>query len=42
MVPPARIELPGVPIDDVQEVSNYVAALNYGLKRLEEGFPFYH
>lgn len=33
---------PGVPIDDVQEVSNYVAALNYGLKRLEEGFPFYH
>lgn len=30
---------PGVPLDDVQEVSNYVAALNYGLKRLEEGFP---
>jgi len=29
----------GVPLDDVQEVSNYVAALNYGLKRLEEGFP---
>src|SRR5579862_9436230 len=22
----------GVPIDDVQEVSNYVAAMNYGLK----------
>lgn len=29
----------GVPLDDVQEVSNYVAALNYGLTRLEEGFP---
>lgn len=32
-------EEPGVPIDDVQEVSNYVAALNYGIKRVEEGFP---
>lgn len=30
---------PGVPLDDVQEVSNYVAALNYGLDRLTEGFP---
>jgi Fic family protein len=30
---------PGVPVDDVQEVSNYVAALNHGLKRLTEGFP---
>lgn len=30
---------PGVPLDDVQEVSNYVAALNHGLKRLGEGFP---
>ncbi len=30
---------PGVPVDDVQEVSNYVAALNHGLKRLREGFP---
>lgn len=30
---------PGVPLDDVQEVSNYVSALNYGLKRLSEGFP---
>ena len=30
---------PGVPLDDVQEVSNYVAALNFGLKRLSEGFP---
>src|SRR5206468_5993069 len=26
----------GVPLDDVQEVSNYVAAMNYGLKRLEK------
>src|SRR5947208_16123477 len=32
-------ELPGVPLDDVQEVSNYVAALNYGLARLRESFP---
>jgi Fic family protein len=32
-------EIPGVPLDDVQEVSNYVAALNHGLKRLREGFP---
>lgn len=32
-------EAPGVPIDDVREVSNYVAALNYGLKRLQEDFP---
>ena len=30
---------PGVPLDDVSEVSNYVAALDYGLKRLAEGFP---
>ena len=30
---------PGVPLDDVREVSNYVAALNYGLNRLAEGFP---
>lgn len=30
---------PGVPEDDVQEVSNYVTALMHGLKRLEEGFP---
>jgi Fic family protein len=26
----------GVPLDDVQEVSNYVAAMNYGLERLKE------
>ena len=32
-------EMPGTPLDDVIEVSNYVAALNHGMKRLEEGFP---
>ena len=32
-------EIPGVPIDDVQEVSNYVAAMTHGLNRLKEGFP---
>ena len=30
---------PGVPLDDVREVGNYVAALDYGVKRLAEGFP---
>ena len=30
---------PGVPLDDVQEVSNYVAAMKHGLQRLDEGFP---
>ena len=30
---------PGVPLNDVLEVSNYVRALYYGLKRLAEGFP---
>jgi len=30
---------PGVPLQDVREVSHYVAALNHGLKRLREGFP---
>ena len=29
----------GVPVDDVEEVSGYVAALNHGLKRLDDGFP---
>ncbi|HUG12959.1 MAG TPA: Fic family protein [Opitutaceae bacterium] len=29
----------GVPIDDVVEVSNYVAAMEHGLARLREGFP---
>ena len=30
---------PGVPFDDVVEVSNYVAALEHGLARLKDGFP---
>ncbi len=30
---------PGVPNDDVLEVSNYVAAMEHGLRRLREGFP---
>ncbi|MHB8666833.1 MAG: Fic family protein [Burkholderiales bacterium] len=32
-------ELPGVPLDDVEEVSCYVAAMNHGLERLRGGFP---
>ncbi|RMH08363.1 MAG: Fic family protein [Nitrospirae bacterium] len=32
-------QAPGVPFDDVVEVSNYVAALEHGLSRLKEGFP---
>src|SRR5205085_4884643 len=32
-------ETPGVPLDDVREVSNYVAAMDHGLARLKEGFP---
>ena len=32
-------EAPGVPLSDVQEVSNYVAALDHGLQRLRGGFP---
>lgn len=32
-------EAPGVPIDDVVDVANYVAALEHGLRRLREGFP---
>jgi Fic family protein len=32
-------EAPGVPLDDVVEVSNYVAALEHGLARAREGFP---
>ncbi len=32
-------EKPGVPIQDVQEVSNYVAALQHGLRRLDDGLP---
>jgi Fic family protein len=32
-------EAPSVPLDDVVEVSNYVAALEHGLARLRGGFP---
>jgi Fic family protein len=32
-------EAPGVPFDDVVEVSNYIAALEHGVARLREGFP---
>lgn len=32
-------EAPGVPFEDVVEVSNYVAALEHGMARLGEGFP---
>ena len=32
-------EAPGVPMDDVVEVSNYVAALDHGLRRLKGDFP---
>jgi Fic family protein len=32
-------ELPGVPMDDVVEVSSYVAAMEHGLGRLRAGFP---
>ena len=30
---------PSVPIDDVEEVSNYVAAMQHGLRRIAAGFP---
>lgn len=30
---------PGVPLDDVREVSNYVAALDHGLRLLQAGLP---
>ena len=32
-------EAPGAPLDDVQEVSNYVAAMAHGLDRLRSDFP---
>lgn len=32
-------EAPSTPIDDVVEVSSYVAALEHGLVRIKEGFP---
>jgi Fic family protein len=32
-------EVPGVPLADVREVSQYVAALNYGMERIRQDFP---
>ena len=32
-------QAPGVPLEDVREVSNYVAGLNHGLERIRGGFP---
>ncbi|MGE3769468.1 MAG: Fic family protein [Bdellovibrionales bacterium] len=32
-------EAPAVAVDDVEEVSNYIAALNHGLARMKGGFP---
>ncbi|MGB9071110.1 MAG: Fic family protein [Terriglobales bacterium] len=32
-------EVPHVPVEDVEEVSNYVAAMQHGLRRLTGGFP---
>ena len=32
-------EAPGIPFDDVKEVSNYVRALEHGMLRLREGLP---
>ena len=32
-------EQPGVPIDDVEEVSSYIKAMNYGLARIRADFP---
>lgn len=32
-------EAPGVPLDDVREVSNYIDALEHGLQRMRDGFP---
>jgi Fic family protein len=32
-------QAPGVPLEDVLEVSNYVAAMDHGLARLRGGFP---
>jgi Fic family protein len=31
---------PGIPLDDTKEVLNYVQALDFGLNRLRDGFPF--
>ena len=31
--------VPGTPVDDVKEVSNYISALTYGLDKVRSGFP---
>jgi Fic family protein len=30
---------PGVPVADARETSNYVEAMNHGIRRIDEGFP---
>jgi Fic family protein len=30
---------PGVPLEDVRETSNYIAAMTHGLERMKSGFP---
>src|SRR6266478_4113064 len=32
-------QAPGVPLEDVREVSDYVAALSHGIERMRGGFP---
>lgn len=32
-------QMPGVPVEDAREVSDYIGALEYGMARLREGFP---
>lgn len=32
-------EAPGVPLADVSEVSQYVAAVDHGIARMRSGFP---
>ena len=32
-------DAPGVPVDDLVEVSNYIAAMEHGLARMRAGFP---
>ena len=34
-------EAPGAPLDDVVEVSSYVAGMEHGLARLRDGFPLF-
>ena len=31
--------VPGAPVDDVKEVSNYISALTFGLDKIRSGFP---